>query len=62
MKYKHTVVSQFGGPENLLLAEGQIPEPRANELRVKVLADRLNFGKATHDRDIAILFFNKRKQ
>jgi len=62
MKYKHTAVSQFGGPENLLLAEDEIPEPQANEVRVKVLADRLNFGKATHARENAILFFNKRKQ
>ena len=32
MKYKHIVISQFGGPENLLLAEDELLEPRANEV------------------------------
>ena len=38
MKYKHIVISRFGGPENLLLVEDEIPEPQANEVRIKVLA------------------------
>ena len=37
MKYKRMVVSKFGGPENLHLIEEEIPEPRANEVRVKIL-------------------------
>ena len=31
------VVSKFGGPENLHVIEEEIPEPRANEVRVKIL-------------------------
>ena len=31
------VVSKFGGPENLHLIEEEIPEPRAYEVRVKIL-------------------------
>src|SRR5215207_11077777 len=44
MKYKHIVISQFGGPENLLLAEDELLEPRANEVRVKVLAAGVSFA------------------
>jgi NADPH:quinone reductase-like Zn-dependent oxidoreductase len=31
------VIPQFGGPETLLLVEDELPEPGANEVRVKVL-------------------------
>jgi NADPH:quinone reductase-like Zn-dependent oxidoreductase len=44
MKYKHIVIPRFGGPENLLLAEDELPEPRANEVRVKVLAAGVSFA------------------
>ena len=44
MKYKHVIVSQFGGPENLLLAQDELPEPRANEVRLKVLAAGVSFA------------------
>ena len=44
MKYKHIVISQFGGPENLLLAEDELLEPRANEVCVKVLASGVSFA------------------
>src|ERR687888_298512 len=44
MKYKHIVIRRFGGPENLLLAEDELPEPRANEVRVKVLAAGVSFA------------------
>ena len=37
MKYSRIIVSKFGGPENLHLIEEEIPEPRANEVRVKIL-------------------------
>ncbi len=44
MRYKHVVVSEFGGPENLkLIEEAQLPEPEANEVRVKVLAAGTGF-------------------
>ena len=43
-KYKHIVVPSFGGEENLLLADGKLPEPRANEVRVKVLAAGVSFA------------------
>jgi NADPH:quinone reductase-like Zn-dependent oxidoreductase len=38
MKYKHIVIPRFGGPENLSLLEDELPEPQADEVRVKVLA------------------------
>ena len=44
MKYNHIVVSRFGGPENLLLAQDDLLEPRANEVRVKVLAAGVSFA------------------
>lgn len=44
MKYEHIVIPRFGGPENLLLAEDEIPEPRANEVRVKVFAAGVSFA------------------
>ncbi len=44
MKYKHIVVPRFGGPENLSLLEDELPEPRANEVRVKVLAAGVSFA------------------
>ena len=44
MKYKHIVIPRFGGPENLSLAETQLLEPRANEVRVKVLAAGVSFA------------------
>jgi NADPH2:quinone reductase len=43
-KYKHIAIPKFGGPENLLLAEDELPEPRANEVRVKVLAAGVSFA------------------
>jgi NADPH:quinone reductase-like Zn-dependent oxidoreductase len=44
MKYKHVIVSQFGGPGSLLLTENDLPEPRANEVRIKVLAAGVSFA------------------
>jgi NADPH:quinone reductase-like Zn-dependent oxidoreductase len=37
VKYSHIIISKFGGPENLHLIEEEIPEPRANQVRVKIL-------------------------
>ena len=44
MTYKHIVISRFGGPENLLLLEDELPEPRANEVRIKVFAAGVSFA------------------
>ena len=44
MKYKHIVIPRFGGPENLLLHEDELLEPRANEVRVKVLTAGVSFA------------------
>lgn len=44
MKYKHIVIPRFGGLENLLLLEDELPEPRANEVRVKVLTAGVSFA------------------
>ncbi|UCF09932.1 MAG: zinc-binding dehydrogenase [Candidatus Bipolaricaulota bacterium] len=38
MKYRRVVVSRHGGPEVLQVIEEDIPEPKAGEVRVKVLA------------------------
>jgi NADPH2:quinone reductase len=34
---RRVIVSKFGGPENLHLIEEEIPEPHANQVRVKIL-------------------------
>jgi NADPH:quinone reductase len=44
MKYEHIVIPKFGGPENLLLTKDELPQPRANEVRVKVLAAGVSFA------------------
>ena len=44
MSYKRIVISKFGGPEVLqLVNEKQLPEPKAGEVRVKVLKTGANF-------------------
>ena len=43
-KYKHIVIPKFGGKESLLLAEDELLEPQANEVRVKVLAAGVSFA------------------
>lgn len=37
MRYKRIIVSKCGGPENLQLIDEEIPEPSADEVRVKIL-------------------------
>lgn len=44
MKYKHIVIPQFGGLENLSLVEDDLLEPQSNEVRVKVLAAGVSFA------------------
>ncbi|HEU4447807.1 MAG TPA: medium chain dehydrogenase/reductase family protein [Nitrososphaeraceae archaeon] len=44
MRYKHIVIPTVGGPENLNLVEDELPEPRANEVRIKVLAAGVSFA------------------
>src|SRR5215813_2486127 len=44
MKYKHIMIPQFGGLENLSLAEDELLEPLANEVRVKVLSAGVSFA------------------
>ena len=41
---KAVVQDRYGGPEHLRLAEIEIPEPRASEIRVKVLACAVNLS------------------
>ncbi|MBI2470120.1 MAG: zinc-binding dehydrogenase [Planctomycetes bacterium] len=38
MKYQRIVVSQYGGPDVLHVVEEEVPEPRPDEVRVKILA------------------------
>lgn len=44
MEYKRITVSKYGGPENLQLVKHELPEPRYNEVRVKVLAAGVSFA------------------
>jgi NADPH:quinone reductase len=37
VRYKRIIVSKCGGPENLQLIDEEIPEPSADEVRVKIL-------------------------
>jgi NADPH:quinone reductase-like Zn-dependent oxidoreductase len=37
MKYKHIVVSHYGGPDELQVLEDECPEPKRGEVRVRVL-------------------------
>ncbi len=44
MSYKRIIISKFGGPEVLkVVHEKQLPEPKAGEVRVKVLKTGANF-------------------
>ena len=38
MRHQRIVVSRYGGPDALQLIEEDVPEPKAGEVRVKVLA------------------------
>jgi NADPH:quinone reductase-like Zn-dependent oxidoreductase len=38
MRYRRVVVSRHGGPDVLQVAEANLPDPAAGEVRVKVLA------------------------
>lgn len=44
MKYKHIVATQVGGPENLQLREDDLPEPKAGQVRIKILAAGVSFS------------------
>jgi NADPH2:quinone reductase len=44
MRYKHIVIPTVGGPENLNLVDDELPEPQANEVRVRVLAAGVSFA------------------
>ncbi len=47
MSYKRVVITRFGGPEVLkLIVEPTLPEPKAGEVRVKVLATSAAFTDA----------------
>src|SRR6188472_3352072 len=37
MKYKHIVISHYGGPDELRIVEEEFPEPKKGEVRVRVL-------------------------
>jgi NADPH:quinone reductase-like Zn-dependent oxidoreductase len=42
MKYKHVVITRIGGSEVLQMVEDEVPEPKAGEVRVKILATGLH--------------------
>ncbi len=44
MSYKKIIIEKYGGPEQLkLVEEPNLPEPKANEVRIKVLFTSANF-------------------
>ena len=44
MSYKRVIITKFGGPETLRLVEEKtLPEPKAGEVRIKVLKTSANF-------------------
>jgi NADPH2:quinone reductase len=43
MKYKRIVIARYGGPEVLQVVEGDLPEPRSGEVRVKILTAGVAF-------------------
>ena len=44
MSYKKIIIEKYGGPEQLkLVEEPNLPEPKANEVRIKVLYTSANF-------------------
>lgn len=44
MRYKHVVLTRYGGPEVLQVVEDDVPEPKIGEVRVKVLAAGVAFA------------------
>ncbi len=44
MTYKRVVVSRLGGPQVLQIIEEDIPEPRAGQVRVKILAAGVSYA------------------
>ena len=42
MKYKHIVLTQVGG--DLQLREDELPEPKADKVRIKILAAGVSFA------------------
>jgi len=38
MRYKRVLITRYGGPEVITTIEEDIPDPKAGEVRVKVLA------------------------
>src|SRR4051812_14677348 len=44
MKYQRAIISHFGGAEVLKIIEEDLPEPRSDSLRIKILASGVAFG------------------
>lgn len=44
MEYNRIEVSKYGGHKNLQIVKDELPEPRENEVRVKVLAAGVSFA------------------
>lgn len=44
MKYRHVVVARTGGPEVMRIVEDEIPNPGAEQARVKILAADVSFS------------------
>jgi NADPH2:quinone reductase len=38
MRHTRTIVTHYGGPDELRVVGGECPEPKADEVRVRVLA------------------------
>jgi NADPH:quinone reductase-like Zn-dependent oxidoreductase len=44
MRNRRVIIPRHGGPEVLQLIEDDLPEPKAGEVRVKVLATGVSFA------------------
>ncbi len=44
MKCKRVVIERLGGPEVLQIVEDELPEPKAGEVRVKILTAGVSYA------------------
>jgi NADPH2:quinone reductase len=44
MKYTHVIMDHVGGPDVLHMQEDDVPEPKAGEVRIEILATDVSFS------------------
>ena len=58
MRHRRIVVEHYGGPEELRVVEEDCPEPKAGEVRVRVLAVLASYeddDRSTADKDLCLI-------